>query len=794
MPTELDILEESAPSEYDTSALSVDIVTSPCINIVHERQVIESNLLESSNAESLHANKSSCNNEETPAKKPKVDLRIKSIERYESLFPDFYFSSSQNGWFCKICSSFAVGTGQRHFIEQAGQFADHPSERANDHLKTIRHQTAVKNKQAFDELAKRDSNVWKMLRESSLTKESQRLTQARYIIKSFFRITHLLIMKNWAHTHNFKDLVELVALCGSKDVYTHLLLSPGNATYMSPDFIAKYINIIYDHVRLPLLTSLRKGKYAFFTDETSDITSIEQMAVYATFEHGGAVKEHFIGLLPLSKLVGTSLSAPNVFKVIENFFVSINVPLRNARYACMDTTRVNSGNKGGLKAYLEHAVPQLFWIGCTNHKLALCFKHILSDFPSVLEADVFLLNLWKFFKYRTLAMHLLQECAEIYGDLGTIVPVCPSTTRWTAHERACLAVYKSYQHFLQALATCYNERKEGEALGLFIQATSSEMIATILMLLDVFSAISPLTFSLQSSQSSICLSDIPTYVEKTVRQLDNILTNTERQYFNTTNFTRLQAFAEEISLSLPATSRLRKKPFSFTSYDNEVYKLFVAEFKRELLEAFEQMKFWQCLSIFDPRNLPKNLVDLANYGGEELSRLLERYGECQESTKFGNTTRQERDVDPVITRAEFEGFEFLMYTKRKHWQDRIDINITKCNSDADRELLVKQHHSFNARELWSALQKDDCVSSLYPNCIYLFKLLMIFPLSAACVERLFSKLKLVKNRLRNQLSQTTLERLLMIGTESPKDGFDDAVLESFVDELKHRNPKMRIKL
>ena len=70
---------------------------------------------------------------------------------------------------------------------------------------------------------------------------------------------------------------------------------------------------------------------------------------------------------------------------------------------------------------------------------------------------------------------------------------------------------------------------------------------------------------------------------------------------------------------------------------------------------------------------------------------------------------------------------------------------------------------------------------------------IVYALSAVCVECLL-KLKLVKNRLRNQSSQTTLESLLMIATESAKDGFDDIVLESFVDELKIKHPKMIIKL
>ena len=53
-------------------------------------------------------------------------------------------------------------------------------------------------------------------------------------------------------------------------------------------------------------------------------------------------------------------------------------------------------------------------------------------------------------------------------------------------------------------------------------------------------------------------------------------------------------------------------------------------------------------------------------------------------------------------------------------------------------------------------------------------------------------MKHIKTRLRNNLSQSTLENLF-IATEAPKDFHDDHY-EHFVNELKHLNPKMRIKL
>ena len=59
----------------------------------------------------------------------------------------------------------------------------------------------------------------------------------------------------------------------------------------------------------------------------------------------------------------------------------------------MDTTNVNSGEKGGLKHCLEGKVPLLPWVGCNSYKLALCLKHLIPQFPRIGEANGFLINL-----------------------------------------------------------------------------------------------------------------------------------------------------------------------------------------------------------------------------------------------------------------------------------------------------------------------------------------------------------------------------------------------------------------
>ena len=185
-----------------------------------------------------------------------------------------------------------------------------------------------------------------------------------------------MIKKNWAYTHNFRDIVELIGVCGGKEISSHLLTAPRNATYLSPVYVAKMVSVMADYIKTPILCTF------VYSDETADITSIEQLAIYAAFDYDNVVSEHFIGLIPISKEVGTHLSAANIIKVLERFFLNMDIPIKNARFSCMDTTNVNSGKRSGLKRLLEHAIPLLKWIGCNNHKLALCFKHLIPQFNS----------------------------------------------------------------------------------------------------------------------------------------------------------------------------------------------------------------------------------------------------------------------------------------------------------------------------------------------------------------------------------------------------------------------------
>ena len=54
------------------------------------------------------------------------------------------------------------------------------------------------------------------------------------------------------------------------------------------------------------------------------MSTTKQIAIYTTFNNQGTIKEH-VGIIPISKLVGTELSAPNIMKALIKFFAEISV-------------------------------------------------------------------------------------------------------------------------------------------------------------------------------------------------------------------------------------------------------------------------------------------------------------------------------------------------------------------------------------------------------------------------------------------------------------------------------------
>ena len=232
----------------------------------------------------------------------------------------------------------------------------------------------------------------------------------------------------------------------------------------------------------------------------------------------------------------------------------------------------------------------------------------------------------------------------MYGDSPT-VPICPSVTRWQAHKRACETFHLHFENFLDALSTSYATRKEAEALGLFIQGSSCQTIATNLMLLDVFKSIKPLILFFQTSKGVCSVSNANTYCKLCFQSFNEL--KEKSNYCNSENFNCLKQTARVKTLTMPPSAQVCSQEFDFKHFIDHVFTKFIDAFVKEMIDAFSQLKFWSVFDIFDPRKLPQSVTEISSYGNREITVLIDHYGKEKASTCKSVTINQVGDIDGV---------------------------------------------------------------------------------------------------------------------------------------------------
>ena len=98
-------------------------------------------------------------------------------------------------------------------------------------------------------MSNRNANVWQLTFNASLQSGETKRQNNRFNLKCFFKITFLMIRKNWAHSHNFRDIVELVADCEAKEIFLHLLTAPKNAKSLSSLYVSKCVETMSNYMK-----------------------------------------------------------------------------------------------------------------------------------------------------------------------------------------------------------------------------------------------------------------------------------------------------------------------------------------------------------------------------------------------------------------------------------------------------------------------------------------------------------------------------------------------------------------
>lgn len=127
-------------------------------------------------------------------------------------------------------------------------------------------------------------------------------------------------------------------------------------------------NIIGESSFESLLNNLRNQKFSLLVDESTDHSTIKNLAVVVRINNNFNMSDNFLALLPVS-----DASAQNLYNTITDFFNSNAIPFKDNMIGfAVDGANAMMGSRNSLKTLLAKDILTLFSMKCVCHLLALC--------------------------------------------------------------------------------------------------------------------------------------------------------------------------------------------------------------------------------------------------------------------------------------------------------------------------------------------------------------------------------------------------------------------------------------
>ena len=145
--------------------------------------------------------------------------------------------------------------------------------------------------------------------------------------------------------------------------------------------------------------------FTLLLDESTDCNAHSQLALIARIVIDCGIQNKFLDLIKLPRC-----DASTIFKSVEDFCKTNKIPLCNARFSGMDGCSTMSGVHEGMQSHFNgHNI----YCHCPNHRLALCFAHLIPQYPLFKFYDSLLLNLFLLFKHSSVKTVIFEEVQTI---------------------------------------------------------------------------------------------------------------------------------------------------------------------------------------------------------------------------------------------------------------------------------------------------------------------------------------------------------------------------------------------
>lgn len=571
-------------------------------------------------------------------------------------------------------------------------------------------------------------------------------------------------------------------------------------TFLSKSTFNKLINEIGGAIKKKIVDEVTaSGVYSLMADGTQDITGHEQCSVVVRYINSVTfkVEERSIGLLRL-----TDASGEGYLEAIVPYLRKLGINPLLMISCSFDGAMSMRSDEVGLQGRLKQINEDLVYTWCYAHKLNLS---VSSSVSCVLSAkNLFgLLQATHNFCSESYKRTIQWEnvAKELKGHKKLLKFENFGKTRWYSHDRSLRKIFKSYNDtdidvyvtlikFLYNVKTgkSFDSKASFEASALLDSWTKMETILTAFTFLRIFDQLGPTSKYFQTkglnmmaavkmvqSAAEDIKSDRDSFDELNDRAV-GFVTAVNKKIISETD---MDVSVEEM-IPITRTRRVKRRDGEIASdepivdaldkYRVNQYQVIYDTTYQSLTERFsgESNELIEEMSLFHPDSFEKvsrlktlELPFLArvlkiesNLLAEELKHFSKNFSSLSIVTDIENMVliEDEEEDEDVVDPDEDEEAEGTDEDERDAEQ-----KLHKCKTGKPCNKCLAC--------CFILLCKLNLHISTYTNLHRAYEYFMTLPCTEVACERAFSKLKIIKSRLRSALLQQHLDSLLLMYVE-----------------------------
>ena len=380
----------------------------------------------------------------------------------------------------------------------------------------------------------------------------------------------------------------------------------------------KFVQLIGEYMERETVQKIKEAEhFTLLLDESTDMSNRSELALIVRLvDENGLVQNHFLTLIQLKRC-----DALTIFTAVHEYFEKKGIDITRLCFSGMDGCSTMLGEYKGVRVHFQKNCSHHSSIHCRNHRLALCFSHLVPWYKPFEKFDGLLLNLYLLLKHSSVKTTIFDEIQQSY-NLQSLKLIKAGVTRWLSHGKASQRVLDRYEPLVEALAAMYERKKEPAVQGVMQQLTAPETVATLCFLADVLQCTNSLQVFLQNAH--LIFLDLPGKVKVVIDKLESIRSDPCQP---NSNFARLDSFLQ-VALSKERLHNMRSSSggFSKEHFINQVIKPFTSDLIQEIEEAFAIPDHLKGFTAFDPQSQPHSRDDLESYGNDLMEELGNFYG------------------------------------------------------------------------------------------------------------------------------------------------------------------------